>query len=273
MNLLALRKHPAIIVSILIVFSLLAFIIASIYYITDASTTTISGKVVNMNGHPIPKCRLAIQPIDIIDGEMCQVSSLSHQSQTDSNGFFNFNNISPGRAQFVVKPDMGYRNRDVEIQSINLSGMTFLRLQTSQLQVIDEHLQEVNNGAPQKLSTIGGIPFEIDSGLNLNDIVIEVSPRMCIRGKILQSNGTPLTNAQGKLNLQYKTLDGMISDDLSFYPTYTDSEGYFMKYVNFPMVATVSVEYNGSAATSEAIKISDEQRRHDLIFHLELDRD
>ena len=65
---------------------------------------------------------------------------------------------------------------------------------------------------------LGGIPFQIESGLNLKDIIIEVTPRMCIRGQILLSNGTPLTNAQGKLNLQYQTLDGMNSDDLSFYP-------------------------------------------------------
>lgn len=74
---------------------------------------------------------------------------------------------------------------------------------------------------------ISGIPFQIESGLNLKDIIIEVTPRMCIRVQILLSNGTPLTNVQGKLNLQYQTLDGMNSDDLSFYPTYTDSDGYF----------------------------------------------
>ncbi len=273
MSLLALRRHPAIIASVLVVLSLLALILGSIYNITDDNTSTLSGRVVNINGHPIPKCQLAIQPIDIIDGELCQVSSLSHQLQTDSNGFFNFNNILPGRVQFVVKPEMGHTNRDVEIQSINYAGITFLRLQTSQLRVTDEQIQEVNDVGPQKLSSIGGIPFQIESGLNLKDIIIEVTPRMCIRGQILLSNGKPLTNAQGKLNLQYQTLDGMNSDDLSFYPTYTDADGYFFKYVNLPMMAIVSVEYNGFAATSEAIKISDEQRRHDLVFHLDLTKD
>lgn len=273
MSLLTLRKHPAIIASVLVVLSLLALILASIYNIKDDSKSTLSGRVVNMNGHPIPKCRLAIQPLEVINGELCQVSKLSHQSQTDSNGFFNFSDILPGRAQFVVKPETGHTNRDVEIQSINYAGLTFLRLQTSKLRVTDEHIQEVNNVAPRKLSTIGGIPFQVKGGLNLKDIIIEVTPRMCIRGQILLSNGTPLTNAQGRLNLQYQTLDGMNSDDLSFYPTYTDSDGYFLKYVNFPMVAIVSVEYNGSAATSEAIKISSEQYRHDLVFRLDLSKE
>lgn len=269
MRIFGIRRHPALIASILIFLGLLAFIAASSYNTIKNGTSTLSGRVVNMNGYPISKCRLAIQPIDIINGEMCLLTSQAHQLQTDSDGFFRFDDILPGRAQFVVTPETVHANRDVEIQSINFAGISFLRVQTSKLKIGQEQIVLEENMAPQKMSSIGGIPFYIKSGLNIKNITITVSPRMCIRGKILLSNGEPLANAESKLNLQYQSLDGHDSGSLNFNPTYTDSDGYFVKYVNLPIIATVSVEYNGAVATSDPIKISAEQRRHDIVFNLD----
>ena len=60
----------------------------------------------------------------------------------------------------------------------------------------------------------------------------------------------------------------MMSGNFSRSPTYTDSDGYFVMYVNLPAFCTVSVEYQGDTATAETFKIAEEQRRHDLVFRL-----
>ena len=60
----------------------------------------------------------------------------------------------------------------------------------------------------------------------------------------------------------------MNSGNFSRTPTYTDSDGYFVTYVNLPMFCTASVDYQGDVATSETFKIGEEQRRHDLVFRL-----
>ena len=91
---------------------------------------------------------------------------------------------------------------------------------------------------------------------------------MRIRCRVLLRDGTPLANAAVKFDLRFRSLDDVNSGNFSRNPTYTDSGGYFVTYVNLPMFYTGSVEYHGGVATSETFKIAEEQRRHDLVFRL-----
>ena len=91
---------------------------------------------------------------------------------------------------------------------------------------------------------------------------------MRIRGRVLLADETPLANTIVKFDLHYRSLDGANSGNFSVTPTYTDSDGYFVKYVNLPMFCTVFVDYQGDVATAETFKIAGGQRRHDLIFRL-----
>lgn len=270
MNFTSFKQHTAIPTSILVLVGILALFVASSHNIAQKNTSTLSGQVVNMDGDPIPGFQLAIHPIDIVDGEMWHVPTPAHQLKTDAAGHFQINDILPGHAQFVVSPETGDSEADIEIHSIDVAGLSFLPIDSSKLIISHPPIFRVGMGHAntKKLSSVGGIPFYIKSGLDIKDITIKVHPRMRIRGKMLLADGTPLAKAAVTFNINYRSFDGVNSGNGSITPTYTDSEGYFVKYVNLPIFVTVSVEYNGSMATSKTVKISAEQRRHDLVLRL-----
>ena len=235
----------------------------------DAST--LSGRVVGMAGNPVSDLTLGIQPIDIIDGEMWQIPTPMQQSRTNSTGSFRIGSIVPGHAKLVVVPKSGTIEPDTEIRSIDIGGLSFLPIDMPNFQI--SHEQRIRflstfEVEPKKVSTVGGIPLYIKSGVDIKDITVTVQPRMHIRCRVLLADGTPLTDATVKLHLSYRSLDDVMSGSFSRSPTYTDSGGYIVMYVNLPAFCTVSVEYQGDTATAETFKIAEGQRRHDLVFRL-----
>ena len=235
----------------------------------DAST--LSGRVIDMEENPVSDLTLGIQPIDIIDGEMWQIPTPMQQSRTNSTGSFRIGSIVPGHAKLVVIPKSGTVESDTEIRSIDIGGLSFLTIDRPNFQV--SHEQRIRflstfEVEPKKVSTIGGIPLYIKSGMDIKDITVTVRPRMRVRCRVFLKDGTPLTDAAVTLHLNYRSLDGVNSGRGSRSPTYTDSDGYIVMYMNLPAFCTVSIEYQGDVATSETFKIGEEQRRHVLVFQL-----
>ena len=271
MKFLDFKQNPVKLAGVFVLISILALFVASSHNIAEKRTSTLSGRVVNMEGEPISGFRLAIYAIDVIDGEMWQVPLPIHQLKTDAAGHFQVSDILPGHAQFVVSPETDAFEADSEIHSVDVAGLSFLPIDAPKLKISHHPIRPIFGARfveSKKLSSVGGIPFYIKSGLDIKDITIKVRPRMRIRGKVLLADGTPLANAAVKFNINYRSFDGVNSGNGSITPTYTDSDGYFVKYVNLPIFATVSVESNGSMATSKTVKISAEQPRHDLVWRL-----
>lgn len=234
-------------------------------------TSTLSGRVVDMEGQPVSDLTLAVQPIDMIEGEMWQMPTPMQQSRTDAAGNFRINGIAPGYAKLVVVPKTGTFEPDTEIRSIEIGGLRFLQIDSPNFKI--SHEQRIRflstfEVEPKKVSTVGSIPLYIKSGVDIKDIKVTVWPRMRIRCQVLLSDGSPLTDAAVKLHLHYRSLDGVNSGKGSRSPTYTDSDGYIVMYVNLPAFCTVSVEYKGDTAMGETFKIGEGQRRHDLVFRL-----
>lgn len=236
-----------------------------------AGTGTLSGRVIDMEGHPVSDLTLAVQPIDMIDGEMWQVLTPMQQSLTNSAGGFRISGIVVEYAQLVVLPETGKFEPDTEIYSIDIGDLSFLPIDSSNLKISHEPIFNGGNIVPQKMSSVGGIPLHIKSGADIKHITIKVRPRMRVQCQILSENGKPLANASGKFDIHYRSLDGVNSGNFSMTPTYTDPEGYVVKYVNLPIFCTVSVAYNGGVATSKTFRITEEQRHHDLILQLSTD--
>ncbi len=251
---------------------ILAFLlVAPLSSIAEEEASTLSGRVVDMEGNPVSDLTLGVQPIDIIDGEMWQIPTPMEQSRTNSIGSFRIGSIVPGHAKLVVVPKSGTFEPDTEIRSIDIGGLSFLPIDRPNFQV--SHEQRLRFVAtfevePKKVSDVGGIPLYIKSGADIKDITVTVRPRMRIRCRVLLADGTPLADATVKLHLRYRSLDDVMSGNFSRSPTYTDSDGYFVMYVNLPAFCTVSVEYQGDTATAETFKIAEGQRRHDLVFRL-----
>ena len=170
---------------------------------------TLSGRVVDMEGHPVSELTLGIQPIDMIDGEMWQMSTPMRQARTDAAGNFRIKNIAPGQAKLVMVPKAGTFDPDTEIHSIDIGGLRFLPITSPNFQI--SHEQRIRfvttfEFEPKKVSAVGGIRLYIKSGVDIKDITVTVRPRMRIRCRVLLADGTPLTDAVLKLHLHYQSL-------------------------------------------------------------------
>ena len=237
----------------------------------EEDASILFGRVIDMEGQPISDLTLAVQPIDLVDGEMWQTPTPMRQSRTNSEGHFRISDIVPGHAKLVVVPKSGTFEPDTEIRSIDIEGLRFLPIGNPNFRI--SHEQRIRfvttfEFEPKKVSDVGGIPLYIKSGVDIKDITVTVRPRMRIRCRVLLADGTPLTDAAVKFDLRFRSLDDVNSGNFSRTPTYTDSDGYIVVYVNLPAFCTVFVEYQGDTAMGETFKIGEEQRRHDLVFRL-----
>ena len=235
----------------------------------EEEASILSGRVIDMEGQTISDLTLAVQPIDMIEGEMWQMPMLIKHARSDTVGNFRIKGIPPGHAKLIVLPKRGDFESDTEIYSISIGGLSFLPVDSPNLKIKGNvPLLKGANVDPKKVSAVGGIPLYIKSGMETKDITVKVRPRMGVRCQVLLPDETPLASAIVKFDLHYRSLDGANSGNYSVTPTYTDSNGYFAKYVNLPIFCTVSVDYQGDVATSETFKIGEGQRRHDLVFRL-----
>lgn len=260
-------RHP--LVAFVGIWALL--LVAPLSSSAEEDASILSGRVVDMEGRPISDLTLAMQPIDLVDGEMWQTPTPMQQSRTNSEGHFRISDIVPGHAKLVVVPKSGTFEPDTEIRSIDIGGLRFLPIGNPNFRISHEQrLRFVTTFEfePEKVSDVGGIPLYIKSGVDIKDIKIRVRPRMRIRCRVLLADETPLANAAIKFDLRFRSLDDVNSGNFSRTPTYTDSDGYFVTYLNLPAFCTVFVDYQGDVATSETFKIGERQRRHDLVFRL-----
>lgn len=260
-------RHPLVAFVGILAFSLVIPLFSS----AKENASTLSGRVIDMDGNPVSDLTLAVQPIDIIDGEMWQMPTPMQQSRTNSTGSFRIGSIIPGHAKLVVVPKSENFEPDTEIRSIDIGGLSFLPIGRPNFQVSHEQRLRFLTTfelEPKKVTNVGGIPLYIKSGVNIKDITVTVRPRMRIRCRVLLADGTPLANATVKSDLRFQSLDDVMSGNFSRNPTYTDSDGYFVMYANLPGFCTVFVDYQGDVATTETFKIAEGQRRHDLIFRL-----
>ena len=260
-------RHPF--VALIEILALL--LVAPLFSSAEEEASTLSGRVIDMERNPVSDLTFGIQPIDIVEGEMWQMPTPMQQSRTDAAGNFRISDIVPGHAKLVVVPKTGTFEPDMGIRSIDIGGLRFLPIDNLNFQVSHEQrLRFVTTFEvePKKVSVVGGIPLYIKSGADIKDITVTVRPRMRIRCRVLLADGTPLADAAVKFDLRCQSLDNTFSGNFSRNPTYTDSDGYFVIYVNLPMFCTGTVEYQGDTAMGETFKIGEEQRRHDLVFQL-----
>ena len=238
----------------------------------QTTTATVSGRVLDVDGNPIPGFLIAVQYVEISHNNVW----LSHimfeenehvleaytalpRSITDDTGRFSFSDIIPGLIQFIAQPahlppdeplppdfDLEIFDPDAEIVSIKSGAITFYPYN-------------------QEPPPFGGITFAIEPGAHLQNLEVTVRPRMRIRAQVVFSDGTPLPNAEVQIDLRRRDFNG-----LGFGSTIgahrTDDGGYFIHYVAEPAFYTVMVEFQGLTASSKRFVIENGERRDDLVL-------
>lgn len=237
--------------------------------IAEDTSCTLSGHVVDINGNPIPDLPIAIVPFTSMYGDLAPAFLLKDfmpdsyipliKSNTDAAGQFSVAGIRPGPIEFVapaghlpddgtLPPDFNELQSDAEVLSIRIGSVTLY---------------------PYRLSGLpfGELTFSIDPGAHLENVEIMIRSRMQIRGKIAFVDGTPLANAQVRLEVRRKDFD-VSGTDSSRSDAKTDNAGYFTEYVNEPGYYTVAVEFQGLSVISEQFRLEAKQRRDDLVLIL-----
>ena len=245
----------------------------SSYGVAKEATSTLSGRVVDVDGNPIAGLLIAIQSVEISnDGlrPMYMIENVEHmaaeytalpKSQTDEAGQFFITDFKAGLIQFLAQPAKPPTDSslfdlspnvvfapDAEVLSIQIGAMTFYPYY-------------------QDEPPLGGITFAIESGIHLENVEVTVKPRMRIRGQIVFADGTPLANAPIRINARRRDFDGIGTGGSGGRP-YTDNVGYFVQYVDDPGFYTVAVESQGLTAISEQFILETGQRYDDLVLTL-----
>ena len=215
------------------------------YSIAQEATSTLSGRVVDVDGNPIAGIPIAIQPSETFDGMERQGHFFVLESPTDDAGRFSIANIVPVPVQLVVLP---YDAPDHEILSVKMGLVTLYQ-----------------NELPPPF---GGIAFAIKSGTHIENVEVIAKPRMRFRGQVVFADGTPLANARIRTNAHILSLDGQGSGRSSG-GSRTDDAGYFVKYVDSPGLYTVTVNHRELSTTAEPFLLQEDERKDDVLFTFE----
>ena len=245
-------------------FTIIVVIIALTFaFICESSAqktmASISGRVLDGDGKPIPDLKLGIKPVKFgmhIDLKQRTPFSSWLRVMTDKEGRFFFPNIDPVSSQFVMFPEHG---SEFELISIGIGDLTFYSI-------------AFRRAMP---TWFGKLTFAVEPGEHLENVILNVkTPRMRIRGRVLFEDGTPLVNEKIGLSIsrrrEWSTATGSGSSSGGMRRNFeTDNEGYFVTYSqNNAATYIVSMNYKGFFAESEPIILEEGERYDDLVFTL-----
>ena len=214
------------------------------YSNAQETTSTLSGRVVGVDGQPIAGISLAIQPSENFDGRERPGHFFVLKSQTDDAGRFSIANITPVSVQLVILP---YDEPDHEILSVKMGLVTVYQ---------------------QEQPPFGGIAFAVKPGTHIENVEVIAKPRMRIRGRVVFIDGTPLAKARIRINTRRLSFDGQGSGNSSG-GRQTDDAGYFVKYVDSPGLYTVTVSHGELSTTAEPFPLQKGERKDNVLFTLE----
>ena len=244
----------------------------------DEELSGLSGKVVDLEGNAVAGFTFGIQPVQLHDGFLepqREFPASLAKGETDSAGAFTISDIQTGLVQLIALPaplldafEMfdperfppegeippewmrhGSHEPDKKIFSIQVGKVTFFNIG-------EHHFSE-------------GLTFALEPGVTIEDVKITVKPRLRIRGRIIYTDGTPLVNVRGRLNMEQR--HEFRPNHRAGYGTdfFTDADGYFTQYTDEPGFYTLSVEYNDLSAGAGPFLLKDGVQPEEIVLTLE----
>ncbi len=242
----------------LFTFTVAFLLVTSAQSIALEATSSLSGRVLDLKGNPIPGFRLILSPVppdsveSIKDSWLQGIVALmqSRKSRTDDEGRFSIRKIAP----IKVRLDSVFKSRtDHE----SATGHEILSMKVGSVTVY-----------PHQPSAFDGIVFAIKPDTHVENVEIRVRSRGYIRGRIVFSDGTPLVSASIQISASRRDPDGVGSGSSSS-TSDTDAEGYFVCQVDETAFYTVTVDYLEFTATAEPFLLRKGENKEDLVFTLD----
>ena len=277
--------HNTVLAFLMVVGSL--FIEFALHGIAEEETGTFSGRVVDVEGNPVPKLPVMIGPAMAIGPGIRSAFfpmqyPIVRRTLTDADGRFSITGIAPGLSYFGALPyDIDARLPDdvaaniakameeEDIAALHASGIMEMQDDFEpDVEVLSLHIRGITFYSRTDHEQIG---FSVRSGTHIENVEVTVQPRMRIRGRIVFKDGTPLASARVHLRFRSRTVDGTGSGESGGRPR-TDAEGYFVHYLDEKDDAafyTFSVEYQGLSAEAGPIRLDPMERLDGLTFKFE----
>lgn len=226
-------------------------------------TSSLSGRVVDLEGHPVPGFGLSLEPVHVepipveiipaerdetVDDSEPQTDTTAFATRTDKTGHFAIRNFPPQRFRLAQYTRFDRESEaEYEILSMKVGAMT-----------VHQH-----EPAP-----FGGIVFAIEPDAHIENVETRVKPQQHIRGRIVFADGTPLASGRISINVQRRSPDGTGSGSSSSSGE-TDADGYFAFHADETAIYTITVNHQGLSATAEPFLLKEGERKDDLVFRFD----
>ena len=213
--------------------------------------STLSGRVVNIDGKPIAGILIAVTPNEDVQQYIRNRDLWPHLTdETDAFGRFSITDIAPGPI------------------AISLAGQTRIR-ETPYFKPEDEIISlKIGKRIfyPSTPFRSHNITFAIELGEHIKQVEVTARPRMYIRVQVVFADGTPLVYARVHRSVEQRDLNRWVRSGSSG-DIQTDAAGYFVEYVDHPGDYMVEVEFQG-ISMSEQFNLEAGWWR-DLVFKLD----
>ena len=260
------------------------FLGSALHSVADEETGTFSGRVVDVEGNPVPKLPVMIGPAMAIGAGIRSAFfpmqyPIVRRTLTDADGRFSITGIAPGLSYFGALPyDIEARLPDdftakitkamaeEDIATLHASGIMEMADDFEpDVEVLSLRIQGITFYPRTDHEQIG---FRVRSGTHIENVEVTVQPRMRIRGRIVFKDGTPLMDARVHLRFRSRTVDGTGGGESGGRPR-TDAVGYFIHYLDEKDDAafyTFSVKYQDISAEAGPIRLDPGERLDGLTF-------
>ena len=249
------RRYCAFVVTVFVL-----LLLAPQHGIVADGTSSLSGRVVDLEGKPVSGFGLSLEPVHVepipvqptpverdetVDDSEPQTDTTAFATHTDNTGRFAFLNFPPKRFQLAQYTMFeGESEAEYEILSMKVGTIT-----------VHQH-----EPAP-----FGGIAFAIEPDAHIENVEIRVKPQQHVRGRIVFADGTPLASGRISINVQRRSPDGTGSGSSSSSDK-TDADGYFAFHADETAIYSVTVNHQGLSATAEPFLLNEGESKDDLVF-------
>jgi len=224
---------------------LLVSLVLSLEIAFETHASKITGKIVDEDGNPVKDIVVNIESykgkILLSRNQMRrneQVFPPPQPSNTDATGAFTIEDLTSPSVN-LLRLSLNHES-DYKLQAIEMQGISF-------------------RFHPHQFHLFNGFPFGIEEETDEINVKITVQYRMRIKGQVFNADGTPLSNANVDIVVNYRSKTGSGSGTSSGTNT-LDENGGFTRYVDSPAYYTVSITYQGKTVESKEVFLEQGQR-------------
>lgn len=253
--------------------------------IAQKQASTLSGRVVDVEGNPVAELPVFVRAVERPDGRNLFIFSSDHfdarYAHTDFDGRFSITDIPSGSICFGslsdtiktlisddLEPNIKKALEKKDVAALRSSGIDQLESDDleSDVNILSLNVQGITFYPRRDFNKI---VFAVKPGAHIENVLVKVKPRMRIRGRVVFKDGTPAANARLRVSIRYRYKDRDSSSSSKDENPRTDADGNFIVYLkerNKAASYTFSVRYMGLVTHSEPVLLNPGERLDGLTF-------